>query len=95
MLVWSQKIVRLVNMDHTRHTLTRSQGLNSFFEACYLVYDIDNPAINHAVQNLRSSVSWTHQDDELVSRCQEKRIERVLLLKEAAQLTVCGLFCAA
>jgi proteasome activator subunit 4 len=68
--------------------LTHLEGLNSFFEACYLVYDIENPAVNEAVQNLQASISTASQDGVLLLRCQNERIERIRLVKKAAELTV-------
>jgi proteasome activator subunit 4 len=93
MSVRSLKLVSILHIRYRRRALTLSEGLSSFIEACYLVYDIENPAINPAVQNLLSSIASADRDDILISRCRDKRIERVRLLKEALQLTVCDSFC--
>jgi proteasome activator subunit 4 len=80
---------------YTFHTLFKAdteppEGLSSFLEPCYLVYGIENVVVDQAMQNLRSSLPMIDRDNSLVSRCRDKRIERVHLLQKAAERTVRG-----
>lgn len=55
---------------------------------CYLVYEIDNPAIKRALLALRHSVSDGFEGDDLMLRCQAQRVERVKGLNAAIGNTV-------
>ncbi|KAG1755021.1 uncharacterized protein EDB91DRAFT_1096855 [Suillus paluster] len=56
--------------------------LGSFSEPCYLIYDIENTALNEALLALKRCLSFNKTEDSITLRAREKRIERVRLMNE-------------
>jgi len=63
-------------------------GINSFAEPCYLVYDIQNLKLDRAIVDLRNLLQARANEDDLIARCRQKRIERVSLMNNALELAV-------
>ena len=59
-----------------------SQGLNSFIEPCYAIYDIHSPGLDNAAAELKKTVAIP-EDKGVVSLCRQKRIERIELMNTA------------
>ncbi|KAF8168284.1 hypothetical protein B0H34DRAFT_792908 [Crassisporium funariophilum] len=59
--------------------------LNNFVEPCNLIYDIDNAAVDVAVEDLRSLLSYSPKEDAVTLRAREKRIYRVQLYDESVK----------
>ena len=67
------------------------EGLGSFVEPCYVVYDIDNPGVSRAIAGVRACIPQVPSDD-IVKKCTAQRQLRVRLWNDAVQETV-GLHC--
>ncbi|KAG6837040.1 hypothetical protein H0H93_015903 [Arthromyces matolae] len=65
-------------------------GLNSFLEPNYLVYDVPTPRIDKAIVRLRNTLDLGHDLDELdlVARVRTQRLERTKLLEAATQTNI-------
>ena len=58
------------------------EGLNSFIEPCYAIYDIHSPDLDRAAAELNKIIAIP-EDTQVVVRCRQKRIERVKLMNSA------------
>jgi len=65
-----------------------SQGLNSFIEPCYSIYDIHSPDLDRAAAELKATVTIP-EDNHVVVRCRQKRIDRIKLMNSANRELVC------
>jgi proteasome activator subunit 4 len=61
--------------------------LNNFAEPCFLVFDIENPSVTKALEKLKSCLQITQAEEDIVSRCRKKRIERISVINEAINST--------
>ena len=58
------------------------QGLNSFIEPCYSIYDIHSPDLDRATAELKATID-VPGDNQIVVRCRQKRIDRIELMNSA------------
>ncbi|EGN99641.1 hypothetical protein SERLA73DRAFT_159863 [Serpula lacrymans var. lacrymans S7.3] len=63
-------------------------SLQSFLEPCFLVYDVENPALDKSLSDLQACLTSTEHDKDITRRAREKRIERVNLMNQAIDATV-------
>ncbi|KAG1867785.1 hypothetical protein DFJ58DRAFT_859984 [Suillus subalutaceus] len=56
--------------------------LANFSEPCYLIYDVENTALDEALLALKSRLSFNKSEDSITLQAREKRIERVRLMNE-------------
>ncbi|EPQ60969.1 hypothetical protein GLOTRDRAFT_135553 [Gloeophyllum trabeum ATCC 11539] len=61
--------------------------LNSFVEPCFLIYRIENKALDRALRQLEGILPSHGQNDSLVSRCKDKRVERIRMANKAIEAT--------
>jgi len=59
-----------------------SKGLNSFIEPCYSIYDIQSPDLDRAAAELKATITIP-EDNQVVVRCRQKRVDRVKLMNSA------------
>jgi len=57
-------------------------GLNSFVEPNFHVYEVHYPYLDRAMANFRSKLPFNPEEDLLVHRCKERRISRIQLCEE-------------
>ncbi|KAI0001825.1 hypothetical protein BJV77DRAFT_16959 [Russula vinacea] len=62
-------------------------GINSFVEPNFLVYEVHYPCIDRALANFRANLPFSAEEELLVHRCREKRISRIQLCEEQVQET--------
>jgi len=79
------RVTRFLNSLFSRRF---SQGLSHFLEPCYLVYDVETPALDEASLSLKKCLSLKMSEDSITSRAREKRIERVRLMNDECVRTV-------
>ena len=58
------------------------EGLNSFSEPCYAIYDIQSPGLDHVVAGLKKTIDIP-EDTQVVVRTRQKRVERIKLMNTA------------
>jgi len=58
------------------------KGLNSFIEPCYSIYDIHSPGLDRAAAELKATIDIP-EDNQIVVRCRQKRIDRIKLMNSA------------
>ncbi|KDQ54765.1 hypothetical protein JAAARDRAFT_71570 [Jaapia argillacea MUCL 33604] len=63
--------------------------LNSFVEPCFLIYVIENPALNAVLDDMKVALQCGDADVNLVSRCREMRLKRNELMNKAIKDTTC------
>lgn len=63
-------------------------GLNSFVEPNFVIYSIDNLAVELALNGLKELLPITPADQQLMSRCAAQRKQRINLMNEALDQTV-------
>jgi len=67
------------------------EGLNSFIEPCYAIYDIHSPDLDRAAAELKATITIP-EDIQVVVRCRQKRIDRIKLMNVANRELVCEEF---
>ncbi|KAH9982676.1 hypothetical protein BGW80DRAFT_1433981 [Lactifluus volemus] len=63
-------------------------GLNSFVEPNFLVYEVQYPRLVKSLANFRSMLSFGVEEDLLVTRCREGRMSRIRLSEERTSLVL-------
>ncbi|KAG6910596.1 hypothetical protein DXG01_009547 [Tephrocybe rancida] len=65
-------------------------GLGSFLEPNYLVYNISTPRVDTAISQLRATLGpeSDHKERDLVVRLRDRRVERIQFLEDAAQANI-------
>ncbi|KAI0076264.1 hypothetical protein K474DRAFT_1757648 [Panus rudis PR-1116 ss-1] len=63
-------------------------ALSSFIEPCYVVYDVENPALSRAAEELRAVLPSVIDDTWIVTKALNKRIERVSLWNKGVAKTI-------
>ena len=59
-----------------------TEGLNSFIEPCYSIYDINSPDLDRAAAELKATIA-IQEDNQVVVRCRQKRVDRIKLMNSA------------
>ena len=59
-----------------------TEGLNSFIEPCYSIYDINSPDLDRAAAELKGIITIP-EDNQVVVRCRQKRVDRIKLMNSA------------
>ncbi|KAI0308000.1 hypothetical protein B0F90DRAFT_1813347 [Multifurca ochricompacta] len=57
-------------------------GINSFVEPNFHVYDVNYPRLDRALANFQSMLPFSAEEESLVIRCRERRISRIRLCEE-------------
>lgn len=70
-------------------TFRMATALNSFVEPCFLVYGIEAPLLDKAIQRFKASLPFGPEDQKVVARCAEQRVQRNSLQSNGAKATVC------
>ncbi|KAI0274846.1 hypothetical protein BC834DRAFT_814888 [Gloeopeniophorella convolvens] len=63
-------------------------GINSFVEPNFHVYEVDHPRLDQALARFKHRIPFDEDDASLVSRCTERRVDRIRLSGERVHETV-------
>lgn len=64
------------------------EAINSFVEPCYFVFDIEHPPLKRQVEAFKTVLLGRKDQDLVVSKCKEERIQRIHLHNKGVRQTV-------
>lgn len=76
-------------VSYKNQTFRMATALNSFVEPCFLVYGIEAPLLDKAIERFKASLPFGQEDQAVVARCAEQRVRRNSLQSNGANATVC------